>query len=470
MHQQRRPLVEALQQFHDKQPISFHVPGHKNGMLSTLPIPYKAALRYDVTELTTLDDLHYPEECILEAQQLLQQAYKSDASFFLVNGSTVGNLAMIYATCQRGDVVLVQRNAHKSIFHALELVEAVPVLLTPNVHEVSKTAGYVEVETLEQALQQHPEAKAVIITSPTYYGVMAPQLKRFIDRAHEANIAVLVDEAHGAHFAAHANMPHSALALGADVVVQSAHKMLNAMTMASFLHVRSDIVNKERIAKYLRMLQSSSPSYVLLASLDDARYCVANYSDSDYRYMMHERHRFIAALRKLKGVIVVEVNDPLKLCVRVEGYNGFQLKNALEAERVFIELADNEQVLFVLPLLMAEQTYPYDEAITAITRAVATLHTQQQVYTQLPILNYTTPVTKIEPIYDTKTELVSFNEAVGRKSAAQIVPYPPGIPLLVKGEVITAAHIQAMIQYEQLSCPIQGEHEIKTQQLYVTKE
>lgn len=470
MNQQQRPLVDALYQFKKQQPISFHVPGHKNGLLSTLPDAYKEALMYDMTELTTLDDLHYPEACILQAQQLLQQTYEADASFFLVNGSTVGNLAMIYATCKRGDTVLVQRNAHKSIFHALELVEATPVLLAPNVHAPTKTAGYVELSTLNEALEQYKDAKAVIITSPTYYGVIAPNLQQFIARAHEANIPVLVDEAHGAHFAAHENLPTSALQLGADVVVQSAHKTLNAMTMASFLHVRSDIVSKERLAKFLRMLQSSSPSYMLMASLDDARYHVANYNDADYDYMMSERQRFIDALSAINGVTVIKGHDPLKLCVRVDGYNGFQLKEAFEQEHVFVELADNEQVLLVLPLLKNEQLYVYKEAIVAIEQAVSALQQQTKAHKKFPPLNYTKAVTKMELIHSDKIQLVSFIEAIGRKSAAQIVPYPPGIPLLVKGEIITAEHVEAMIQYEALRCPIQGEHSINTQQLYVMEE
>src|SRR5699024_3951046 len=152
-----RPLVQQLMQFIHQQPTSFHVPGHKYGQLSGLPPQLKQALAYDVTELTGLDDLHEPEEVLKEAQQLLAQTYRTNESFFLVNGSTVGNLAMIYATCKKGDTIIVQRNAHKSIFHAIELVEAKPVFVAPTWNEQMKAAGNVSRETIEQALQQRSE-------------------------------------------------------------------------------------------------------------------------------------------------------------------------------------------------------------------------------------------------------------------------------------------------------------------------
>lgn len=469
MDKHRKPIVEALQQFQQHDPISFHVPGHKNGMLSTLPNSYKDALRFDMTELKTLDDLHYPEECIAEAQALLTNTYNADASFFLVNGSTIGNLAMIYATCKAGDVVLVQRNAHKSIFHGLELVGATAVLLAPQWDESTKTASYVALHTLKQAIAGYPNARAVIITSPTYYGVISPELEQFISYAHMQHIPVLVDEAHGAHFQAHAELPTSALQLGADVVVQSAHKTLNAMTMASFLHVRSDIIASTAVAKYLRMLQSSSPSYMLLASLDDAHHFVATYTDQDYAYMMQQRETFIMALKDIQHVTPIAVHDPLKLVIRIEGYDGFTIKEALEQQYVFVELADNEQVLLVLPLLKKSQQYRYDEAIEAITRAVQALLLKPYTYKELPYYNYTAPVTEVLMTEATR-ELVYFEAAINRKSAENIVPYPPGIPLLVRGECITATHIEAILQYDALRCPIQGEHHIATKQLYVMKE
>lgn len=466
MSQLHKPVVEALKNFQQQHPISFHVPGHKNGELSA----NRALLKYDMTELTGLDDLHHPEECLDEAQQLLAQAYKADQSFFLVNGSTVGNLAMIYATCQAGDDVFVQRNAHKSIFHALELVGARPILLTPEWHTHTKTAGHITANLLKQAIDQYPQAKALIITSPTYYGVLTEQLAHLIHLAHEAQIPVLVDEAHGAHFMASEHFPASALQLGADIVVQSAHKTLNAMTMASFLHIRSNLISISRVQKYLRMLQSSSPSYVLLASLDEARYQVANYSEQDYEIMMQQRQHFITQLNNITGIRVIEADDPLKICLRFAGYSGFQVKEALEAQHIYAELADNEQVLFVLPLLQAQQTYRYDEAVDAIVEAVSELQQLTPQYLDFPMVDYMQPITAISPMAIEAQQLVTFDDAIGCLSAGNIIPYPPGIPLLIRGEIITSHHIEAIQQYQKLGCPIQGEHNITQHQLYVKKE
>ena len=166
--------------------------------------------------------------------------YASDRSFFLVNGSTVGNLAMVYATCRAGDTIIVQRNAHKSVFHAIELTGAKPVYVSPDWDHVTKAAGVLTVEKMSKALKAYPDAKAVILTYPTYYGTTGTELEEIIELCHSYGIPVLVDEAHGAHFVVGDPFPNSALELGADVVVHSAHKTLPAMTMASFLHVRSE--------------------------------------------------------------------------------------------------------------------------------------------------------------------------------------------------------------------------------------
>ncbi len=283
--QKKKPIIEGLERFRQQQNISFHVPGHKHGELSHLPQAFKDVMRYDVTELSGLDDLHYPEEMIGEAENLLAKTYGAMKSFFLVGGSTVGNLAMIYATCQAGDTIIVQRNAHKSIFHAIELVGAKPIFVSPQWDERTLTATYVTYRDLKEAVESYSKAKAVVLTYPTYYGMTSSDIQQQIAYCQEKGIPVLVDEAHGAHFHACTLFQPSALSFGADIVVQSAHKTLPAMTMASFMHVNSQLIDADRIHYYLRMLQSSSPSYLLLASLDDARHYVQTYMESDGAYI-----------------------------------------------------------------------------------------------------------------------------------------------------------------------------------------
>lgn len=469
-----RPIVEALQKFIKNNPLSLHVPGHKNGSYSNLPIEIKKALIYDVTELTGLDDFHNPEEAILEAEKLLAQTYGAEQSFFLVNGSTVGNLAMIYATCQQGDTVIVQRNAHKSIFHALQLVGVNPVYIAPKWHKQSQTAGSVHLEQLEQAINSYPEAKAVVLTYPTYYGITAKDIEKQISYCHAKGIPVLVDEAHGAHLTVSNQLPASALDLGADVVVQSAHKTLPAMTMASYLHIKSTRVDAEKINHYLRMLQSSSPSYLLLASLDDARQYVMNYRESDFDYLMEKRNQLIESLRTSTELQIVEVDDLLKLIVRAPGYTGFELKEALEKRQVFVELADANQVLLILPLLKHGDTYPFADLRIRMKEALIQLKESpgraiQSNQTEFEMSVVTKPELSFAQIDCTEKEWIPYVKAIGRIAATTLIPYPPGIPLFIPGEKITVAKLSQLEDLLVMDAAFQGEHRLHEKLIYVIK-
>ncbi|RHW31779.1 aminotransferase class I/II-fold pyridoxal phosphate-dependent enzyme [Lysinibacillus yapensis] len=469
-----RPLVSALVRFAEKEPLSWHVPGHKNGLVSNLPAPIKSALTYDLTELTGLDDYHHPEEAIMHAEALLAKTYEANRSYFLVNGSTVGNLAMIYATCKKNEKIIVQRNAHKSIFHALELVGAKAIFISPEWDEKTATPGVVPTATLQEALQLHPDAKAVVLTYPTYYGVAGDELKIQIEMCHKMRVPVLVDEAHGAHFIASSKFPPSALQLGADVVVQSAHKTLPAMTMASFMHVNSSLVDEEKVNHYLRMLQSSSPSYLLLASLDDARDYLQHYLKSDAFYLMEKRNQWIEALQSLQPLQIIEVDDALKLLMRLPGYTGFQLKEALEQHGVYVELADPYQVLFILPLLKQGQPYPFAETRIRIKEAILSLRLKEERKPQIsPSLNERSTVSIPDYSYDEMEQLekewVPYMRAIGRTAAGMLIPYPPGIPLFLPGEKITVAKLSQLEELLSVGAAFQGKHRLDEKLVYVLK-
>lgn len=469
----KRPLVEALQQFVEKKPLSLHVPGHKNGLISDLPFDMKQALKYDVTELTGLDDLHHPEEVIFEAEELLAKTYGADQSFFLVNGSTVGNLAMIYATCGRGDKILVQRNAHKSVFHAIELVGVEPVYIMPQWDEQTATLGALSLQTVKQALEEHPDVKALVITSPTYYGIVAKDLQQQIELCHTYNIPVLVDEAHGAHLTVSDHFPQSALDAGADVVVQSAHKTLPAMTMASFLHMKGERVSVGRMQHYLRMLQSSSPSYMLLASLDEARAYVESYKQSDAVYVLEKRQQWIDALCAIPSVFIIEADDPFKVCMRVDCYSGAQVQKALEAQGVYAELADPAQVLFILPLLKVGQSYPFAELRVRVRDAVASLQKEKPekrvITPPLQLESVSRPQLSNEEVLQGDKEWLPYMRAIDRISAAMVIPYPPGVPLLLPGEKITVNKLSQLEEFLAIDASFQGEHRLYEKKIYVMK-
>lgn len=469
-----RPVVSALQKFAEMKPLSWHVPGHKNGLLSNLPKNIKFALTYDLTELTGLDDYHHPEEAIAQAEMLLAKTYEASRSFFLVNGSTVGNLAMIYAICKRNEKIIVQRNAHKSIFHALELVGAKAIFVAPEWDATTNTAGAVPTSILKEALQLHPDAKAVVLTYPTYYGVAGKELELQIEMCHKLKIPVLVDEAHGAHFIASQSFPPSAIQLGADVVVQSAHKTLPAMTMASFLHVNSNFINVEKVNHYLRMLQSSSPSYLLLASLDDARDYIDSYLESDAHYLKEKRKQWIDALSSIEHLQIIVVDDPLKILLRFPGYTGFQLKEALEQQGIYVELADPYQVLFILPLLKHGQAYPFAEARMRINEAISNLRKKRVITipTVTPIdesITVSIPEYSYDELEQLEKEWVPYMRAIGRVAASMLIPYPPGIPLFLPGEKITVAKLSQLEELLAVSAAFQGQHRLDEKLIYVIK-
>ncbi|MFF2755691.1 aminotransferase class I/II-fold pyridoxal phosphate-dependent enzyme [Psychrobacillus sp. NPDC058041] len=472
--QEKRPLVEAMEKFHKQKSISFHVPGHKNGLLSNLPNAIKKTMEYDLTELKGLDDYHHPEEAIKEAEQLLAMVYGAQKSFFLVNGTTVGNLSMIYAACQFGEQIIVQRNAHKSIFHAIELVGAEPIFVSPEWDERTKTASYVAFEVIQKALAEYPQAKAIVLTYPSYYGVSSLQLESIINLCHAHNIPVLVDEAHGAHFRANKDFPKSSLIYGADIVVQSAHKTLPALTMGSFLHVNSNLIDTSRVNKYLRMLQSSSPSYLLLASLDDSRSYVERYNEIDFKQLIYRRKLFIEALETIPQLEIVQVDDPLKLLIRMEKYSGFQLQKVLEQQNIYVELADTYQVLMILPLLKVEHEYPFAEirkrikhAVDILRKEVPIIPNDAQLIKQKSI---STLHMNISLLNEKQGEWIPYARSLGRIAKGMIIPYPPGIPLILVGEKITIAMLTELEEWMEKGALFQGQHRLDEKLIYVVEE
>jgi arginine/lysine/ornithine decarboxylase len=442
--QLKKPLYEALTEHVNKKPISFHVPGHKYGEMAPTDANYffEQILKIDATELTGLDDLHSPEGAILEAERLLAELYHTKKSFFLVNGSTVGNLAMIMAACSEDDLVLVQRNCHKSVLNALRLAKVRPIFLEPEYNQEWKIASGVSMETVEQAVALYRGVKAIVLTYPNYYG-MTYDLQSIIHLAHDHHIPVLVDEAHGPHFIIGKSVPPSALQLGADIVVHSAHKTLPAMTMGSFLHVNSNQVNLEQVKEYLEMFQSSSPSYPIMASLDIARHYLATYEHTDLSFLLTEIQHFKEALANINAIKVLDFpsnhGDILKITIQTRcELSGFELQQRFEEFGIYTELADPYNVLFILPLLKNGQNYRLAEVAEKLKKALIGLrlcevkevyHMGGQKISELAI--------PYKEMTELAIEEVEIANASGTICAESIIPYPPGIPLLIKGERIT---------------------------------
>ncbi|HDR4727416.1 aminotransferase class I/II-fold pyridoxal phosphate-dependent enzyme [Bacillus cereus group sp. Sample62] len=459
MNQNRIPLYEALTEFKERGPLSFHVPGHKNGLNFPQEAvgEFKDILSIDVTELSGLDDLHSPFECIDEAQQLLADVYEVKKSYFLINGSTVGNLAMILSCCREHDIVLVQRNCHKSIINGLKLAGANPIFLDPWIDEAYNVPVGIHVEIIKEAIEKYPNAKALILTHPNYYG-MGMDLEASIAYAHAHKIPVLVDEAHGAHFCLGGAFPKSALAYGADIVVHSAHKTLPAMTMGSYLHINSCLVKEEKVSTYLSMLQSSSPSYPIMTSLDIARFTIARIKENGHDEIVEFLRGFKDELCSIPQIAILQypLQDELKVTVQTRcQLSGYELQSVFEKVGIYTEMADPYNVLFILPLQVNKE---YMKAIEMIRGALqyyevkdkkeSIRYTYKGEFSPLP---YT-----YKQLEGYETKVVSAEEAVGMIAAEMVIPYPPGIPLIMYGERITSEHKEQIMYLEQSGARFQG--------------
>ncbi|MFD0674873.1 aminotransferase class I/II-fold pyridoxal phosphate-dependent enzyme [Cohnella sp. GCM10027633] len=467
---QRAPLYEALEAHASLRGHAFHVPGHKQRAAwddKKADLAYRSLLPLDVTELADTDDLHHPQGPLADAQRLAASCFGADETSFLVGGSTSGNLAMILGTSRPGDLFLVQRNVHKSIIHGLMLAGVQAVMLTPAFDPLSGLAVIPSEEAIEAALDRYPNAQGLIITAPNYYGITAP-LGAIVRLAHRRGVPVLVDEAHGAHLGFHPAFPESALRAGADVVVQSTHKMLSAMTMGAMLHMQGSLVDREAIKQALRMVQSSSPSFPLLASLDLARRQLDTSGAAAFEPALTAAKLVLERLEDTPFRAIgygAYANDslsydPLKLTLfDTSGkLSGKRLQEELAARHCFAEMADDRYVVLALG---PGSRLADGEALTDALRAIAG---SIRDWPEQPVGagNLSTPVIIAvpEPVAFRRDRLsvrsVRLEDSVGLTAGEWIIPYPPGIPVLYPGEVITDHTLRQLARWRDSGARIQG--------------
>ncbi|MBN6187366.1 aminotransferase class I/II-fold pyridoxal phosphate-dependent enzyme [Aneurinibacillus sp. BA2021] len=475
MNHASAPLYETLCVYAEEKNLSLHVPGHKDGSVfdGQARSHFQSILSLDATEINGLDDLHHPTGAIAQAQQLAADAFGADQTFFLIGGTTAGNLAAALTVCVPGDTILVQRNAHKSVCNGLLLAGAQPVYIVPQIEPETEVAAGIHPEQLQEALRAHPEAKAVWITNPNYYG-MTQDVQALAELCHEAGIPLLVDEAHGAHLGQARGLPSSALQAGADLVVQSTHKMLPAMTMASMLHVQGERISVHRLASVLAMIQSSSPSYPLMASLDVARrYLVME----GRRQLPHtvaklEQHRQQLG-KQLKHISLWHErgHDPLKwvLTSRHPALTGYRLLDMLQECGCVAEMADTKNAVLVFSIAPSDEDIAFAaNAIARVDRMLCELSEGEAHERLLPFQEtLIQPAVSLQEAFYRSKERVSIEEAVGRVSAEMVIPYPPGIPLLTPGERITPAHIEAIRRIARAGGYFQGASDDRMETMFV---
>ncbi len=441
------PIWDALLRHWEKERVSVHVPGHKAG--EGLPDDFASHARYlarlDATELPGLDDLHAPRGAILHAEQLAARAWGSDCTFFLVGGSTAGNLAALLATLRPGDQVLVPRNAHQSVWHGLKLARAQAIVVTPEPAPYG-VPGAVPPERIARALEEFPHISVIVVVSPTYHGITS-DLPAIVRLGHANNIPVIVDEAHGAHLSFHPQLPISGVQAGADIVVQSAHKMLPALTQTALLHLNGTRVDPDRLRDWLRVVQSSSPSYLLLASLDCAR---AELAADGLQRIGKAMMRLGAAAGRLEAVVPGLVNagvdsgrqDPFKwtIATALLGMSGFEAERVLrERFGIFAELVHENHVLFAWSYASSQRD------VDMVFQALCTLAEEDRTErfrlpetSEIPA-NWTSEAVLIDAqeAGPRAVMTIPLRAAVGKRMAVSLTPYPPGIPCVLEGETLS---------------------------------
>jgi arginine/lysine/ornithine decarboxylase len=492
--QSKTPYFQALLDYVDAGVIPFHTPGHKQGIgmdLAFREFVGDNLCAIDLTPMPGIDDLLQPTESLLEAQQLAAEAYGADRSYFLINGSTSGNQAMMMAAVNPGDKIAVPRNSHKSMLGGLVMSGAEPVYMQPVVDEGLHMDHCVTPETVAETLREHPDVKAVYLVTPTYYGVAA-DVKAIVKIARAAGKLVLVDEAWGPHFHFHPALPLSATAAKADLVVNSTHKMLSAFSQCAMLHQIGPRVHVDRLEGVLKMFLSTSPNLPMIASLDVARKQMAVDGVElltrtiDLAQETRKKLNAIPGVYcfgdELKGRPGVFDLDPTKVTITVKdlGYTGYEASAILRRRyNVQVELADLFNVVALFTIGTSQ------EAADRLVQGVAEMAREDRpvdIFSPSGILerrlktgSYKLP--KIPPMrmlprdaFLAQTEAVRFKQSKGRICAETISPYPPGIPVISPGEEVTDEIIDYLSLEIKAGVRMQGPYDRELKRIRVVKE
>jgi len=449
--QRKAPLFEAIVKYVRSGKASFHTPGHKHGRGVYAPFRRflgRRVFQADLTLLEEVDSLHEPRSVIREAQRLAAQTFGADETFFLVNGTSVGNQTMLWAAVREGERIIIPRNVHRSVFAGLMLTGARPVYVSPPVMEDWGIYGNIAPEQVLEALRANQGCQAVMVTCPLYYG-QTTDMARITAVAHRAGAACLVDEAHGPHFGFHEALPPSAMSCGADLVAQSTHKVLGAMTQSSMLHLAGARIDRARLKMGLQLLQSTSPSYVLLASLDVARLQMAVSGRRLLDRVISMARETVRALNRIPGIRCFGPEhcgrpgafafDETRIMLHVDWpVSGFEVAHRLRDEyRLQPEMADSTNVLFLIG-----QGNSWGQ-LKRLVRAVRRLErdyrglTAHRTPLHLPPLEPTRVVLTPREAVLGRARRVPLSDAAGEVCAELLSPYPPGVPLVAPGELIT---------------------------------
>lgn len=491
LDQRRAPIIESLFAYLDT--IRFHMPGHRGGKGAepiSLSLLGDKTYACDVTGVPTMDDLQEPHGCIKEAQDLAAALFEADQTFFVVNGTSGAIQTMVLAALNDGDSIIIPRNIHKSILSAIILAGAQPAFVLPAYDEYFGFALGVEESAIENLLQNNSiaqYAKAVLLVNPTYYGT-SQDLSSISANIHNQGKLILVDEAHGPHFHFHPGLPQPALRTGADAVAQGAHKIIGALTQASLLHIKGSAIDKVRVKASFQYLTSTSASYLLLASLDAARrqmalngYELIGYA-IDLANVLREEVNKIPGLHSFGQEISekpgVDTLDPTKVTITVRelGITGYQAEIYLKNQKgIQVEMSDLYNVLVIVSFgNTPRDIYALIEALKSLVRDVETGKLPKKLLGAQKTIPILPPVPKMA-MTPRKAVQANWNRAplgksIGRISAEVVTCYPPGIPILYPGEIISQETIEYLDVIKRLAFGISGPEDRTLTTLRVVKQ
>ena len=444
MDQIRTPIIDMLRRFGDVSRGYFCIPSHHRGTSADngfISLFGREVLKYDLTETPLTDDLHEAEGPIREAEELAADAFGADRSFFLVNGTTCGNEAMIISSVKEGEKILVAENCHKSALMGLIISGAKPVFIRPSVSPSFRAFSSVTPESVEKAFFENPDAKALFLTSPTFHGICS-DIRSIAEICRRNNAYLLVDEAHGAHFAFSDRLPESAMSQGADMASQSIHKTGGSMTQSSMLHVKGGAERIAAVNEALKLVQSTSPSYILMASLDGARHSLAVRGRELTDAMLDTAEYIRKGINSVQGAICCGKDDSVfdadlsRLVFRINGLSGFELSDILFNESgICTEMCDNFSVVAIVG--PGDSREDADRLINDV-KSAAEKHRGSDAGFSLDSLPFLPPsVITPRAAFFSAVERVPFGESLGRICAEMIAPYPPGIPVIYPGQLMT---------------------------------
>ncbi|AYD39103.1 aminotransferase class V-fold PLP-dependent enzyme [Clostridium fermenticellae] len=461
------PLLDGVLRYVDKNNKLFCMPGHKGGkgfLTTSIGRKFiKNMSKVDITEVNGLDNLHKPSGIIKDSLKALSNFYGSKKSYFLVNGSTSGNFIMIFSAFNEGDKVLVERNCHRSVFNAIIMRKLKPIYINSTIDKRLNAPAFIDLDDFSRKIDKNKDAKGIIVTYPNYYGLCS-NLEYIIEKAKINKMKVLVDSAHGAHFEVHKDLPKSALQLGADMVVASSHKTLPSLTQTAYLHI-NNLEDIQSIDFYTSMFLSTSPSYILMCSMDYARFFLEKYGNEAYDKLLNMCRYYREMINTIDGISVLDRNyfigssnffydiDETRYIMNLDkGYSSYKLLNYLRENNIQAEMNDGSNVILIF------SPFNYEDDFRVLYDVLKKCNLEKLKSKEFEILKPHIPNYKFLPfeVLNMGKKSINLEEALGKVSAENIVPYPPGIPILNMGEVIDIETINYIKYYVDNNAEILG--------------